>query len=357
VQADITNLEVLRTELGSARVERDLLQAALLLDTAQVERFRTSAIALAESVPSTIRSHTREAEAFRAKLERLGSTLGELSKLLRELPGTVHIGPLDNALSRLSLLQTLPHATGDELLPIIPLIDTALSSLRRVCNALPGGAAVSGSAAAAKTATASTASLGGTSHLPTAIRLERALQQLTARLAREHGKELQLDTLGLELVPDDWYTPIHEACAELLANAAEHGIETPAGRIAAGKARIGKLQLHFTARHGVLELTMRDDGRGLDVRGIFRSAITAGAWPVDDARRDPRDAARLIFKLGVTTASGGEGRGGGLRRVLTHLKGLGARIRVSSEHNHHLQLRAELPVVEIEQPLRRQALA
>jgi hypothetical protein len=252
----------------------------------------------------------------------------------------------------------ISQATGDELVPIIPLIDTALSSLRRVCQSLPGGATASATApVAASAASASTTALGGSHTLPTAIRLERALQQLIARLARESRKDLQLDTLGLELVPADWYTTIYDVCAELLANAAEHGIETTAGRIAAGKDRIGRLQLHFIARPGGLELSMRDDGRGLDTNGIFRSAIAAGFWPANDTTHDPREAARLIFKPGVTTATSGEGRGGGLRRVLAQLKGLGARIRVSSERNHHLQLRADLPCIAKSQQVGRQARA
>ena len=51
-----------------------------------------------------------------------------------------------------------------------------------------------------------------------------------------------------------------------------------------------------------MELSLRDDGRGLDVTGIFRSAIATGHWPEHDTTRDPREAARLIFKPGVTTA-------------------------------------------------------
>jgi anti-sigma regulatory factor (Ser/Thr protein kinase) len=355
MQGDTVNLEVLRTELEAARVERDLLQAALLLDAVRATRFRSRALALADSVPTILRLHTREQEAFRVKLERLGEALRELSQLLRELPGMVRSASLDDALSRLGLLQTLPQATGDELLPIIPLIDSALSSLRRVCQSLPGATASAPASVAAASAT--TASLSGGSHaLPTAIKLERALQQLTARLSREHRKELQLDTLGLELVPADWYATLYDVCAELLVNAVEHGIETTAGRVAAGKDRIGRLQLHFAARPGTLELSMRDDGRGLDVEGIFRSAIAAGFWPAGDAQRDPREAARLIFKPGITNTDDAS-RGGGMRRVLAQLKSLGARIRVSSERGHHLRLCADLPRAGEESGVGRQARA
>jgi len=342
--ADTVNMEVLRAELESARVERDLLQAVLLLDPVRTGRFRSRVLAIADGVPPMLRLHTREQEAFRVKLERLGETLRELSQLLRELPRTVRIGTLDNALSRLGMLQHLPHATGDELLPIIPQIDTTLSSLRRVCQSLPAPASTQPGAAPAAVAAATAASLTTAADtLPTALKLERALQQRIARLSREHRKDLRLDTLGLDLVPASWYATLYDVCAELLANAAEHGIETAAGRTAAGKDRTGQLQLHLTRRAGGLELSLRDDGRGLDVPGIFRSAIASGHWPEHDTTRDPREAARLIFKPGVTTAIEKDGRGGGLRRVLTQLKSLGARIRVSSERGGHLRLCADLP--------------
>lgn len=356
--AETVNLEVLRTELEAARVERDLLQAVLRLDAQHVARFRSQALGLADSVPGMLRLHTREQQAFRVKLERLAGTLRDLSRLLRELPGTVHIGPLDSALSRLVLLQTLPRATGDELLPVIPLIDTALSSLRRVCQSLPAGEAAPELEPAGGTEpSAATTSMSRSRTLPTAIKLERALQQLIDRLSRQHRKDLQLETLGLELVPGEWYATIYDLCAELLANAAEHGIEPAAARIAAGKDRIGHLQLHFTPRPGILELSLRDDGNGLDVEGIFRSAIAAGHWSGSDATRDPREAARLVFKPGVTTATDRSGRGNGLRRVLTQLKSLGARIRVSSERGHHLRLCADLPRIASEAEARPQARA
>jgi chemotaxis protein histidine kinase CheA len=356
--ADAVNAELQRVELESARVERDLLQAVLLLDSVRTGRFRSRALALADSVPPMLRLHTREQEAFRVKLERLGEAMRDLSQLLRELPGTVRIGSLDDALSRLAMLQQMPHATGDELLPVIPLIDTALSSLRRVCQSLPAPVPAQAVVSATAVAKASSASLASTADtLPTALKLERALQQRSARLSREHHKELRLDTLGLDLVPADWYATLYDVCAELLANAAEHGIETAAGRTAAGKDRIGQLQLHITRRSGGLELSMRDDGRGLDVPGIFRAAVATGHWPEHETTHDPRDAARLIFKPGVTTAIEKDGRGGGMRRVLTQLKSLGARIRVSSERGSHLRLCADLPPPASGVDLRRQARA
>ena len=83
---DTVNMEVLRAELEAARVERDLLQAVMRLDAVRTSRFRTRVMAIADGVPPMLRLHTREQEAFRVKLERLGDTLRELSKLLRELP-------------------------------------------------------------------------------------------------------------------------------------------------------------------------------------------------------------------------------------------------------------------------------
>lgn len=339
--ADTINLEVLRTELEAARVERDLLQATMLLDPVRAGRFRDRVLALADDVLPTLRHHTREQEAFRVKLEKLVVTLQELSQNLRELPGTVRIATLDQSLERLGLLLHLPSATGDDLLPILPLIDAALASLRRVCHVLPVGSEASVNPSPARAGTA-TASVPDGRSQPTPVKLERALQQLMVRLARDFRKEMVLEAEGLELVPAALYTTIYDVCAELLGNAAEHGIESPAARHAAGKDRTARLQLQVRPRPGGLTLSVRDDGRGLDAAGIFRSATHLGLWPADAQDGDPREAARLIFKPGVTT-SDDPSRGQGLRRVLTRLKQLGAHIRVSSERGRHLRVCADLP--------------
>jgi hypothetical protein len=343
MSADTINLDALRNELESARVERDLMQATMLLDPVRAMRFRERVLALADEVMPTFRHHTREQEAFRVKLEKVIATLQELSQAVRELPGTVHIGALDQSLERLGMLLHLPSATGDELLPIVAMIDGALASLRRVCHALPVPAdAASAEPAKPLRSGSSTASLEAERSRPTPVKLDRALQQLTARLARDFRKDLSLETEGLERVPTELYTTFYDVCSELLANAAEHGIESPAARHAAGKDATAHLQLQIRGRPGGLTLNVRDDGRGLDATGIFRSAARHGLWPDDGRSADPREAARLIFKPGVTT-SDDPLRGQGLRRVLTQLKKLGARIRVSSERGRHLRLCAELP--------------
>ena len=340
MSADTTSLEVLRSELESARVERDLLQAAMLLEPLRAATFRDDALALADTVLPTLRQHTRDQAAFRIKIERLIATLQDLSRRLRELPGTVRIASLDQSLGRLGMLLELPLATGDELLPIIPMIDAALASLRRVGQSLPTVAAAA--RATPLHAGSVTAALESAPPKLAPPKLERALQQLTRRLARDFRKDLELETEGLERIPADWYNTIYEVCAELLANAAEHGIESAAARHAAGKPATAHLQLQVRARPDGLTLNLRDDGRGLDATGIFRAATHLGLWPAGEKPGDPREAARLIFKPGVTT-SDDPARGQGLRRVLTQLKRLGARIRVSSERGNHLRLCADLP--------------
>lgn len=343
MSADTINLEALRGDLESARVERDLRQATTLLDPVRAARFRERVLSLADELLPTLRHHTREQEAFRVKLEKVVATLEELSKILRELPGTLHMAALDQSLERLGMLLQLPVITGDELVPIVAMMDGALASLRRVCHALPvpAGAANSRPAKPVRSGSVTTAAAGDRS-TATAAKLERALQQLTTRLARDFRKKLSLETEGLERVPMDLYTTIYEVCAELLTNAAEHGIESPAARHAAGKDSTARLQLQVRVRPGGLTLNVRDDGRGLDATGIFRSAAGNGLWPADGRNGDPREAARLIFKPGVTT-SDDPARGQGLRRVLTQLKKLDARIRVSSERGSHLRLCADLP--------------
>ena len=71
-------------------------------------------------------------------------------------------------------------------------------------------------------------------------KLPRIVRDLAAELGKEidlemHGAETELDRQVLELVKDPF--------THMVRNCADHGIETPAQRLAAGKARKGTIRL------------------------------------------------------------------------------------------------------------------
>jgi two-component system chemotaxis sensor kinase CheA len=177
-------------------------------------------------------------------------------------------------------------------------------------------------------------------------RLALALRQLCDRLTVEFGKRVDLSIVGLEQVPEECTSAVYDMLSQLLRNAIEHGIETPAVRTAAGKGASGALLVEFRHRNGQqAELVFQDDGQGLDARSIVQAASAAGLLRrVSASPPDPRQASTLIFHAGVTTATDGEGRGHGMRIVRENVQRLHGQIQVATKRGQFTRVRIRLPL-------------
>ena len=83
-----------------------------------------------------------------------------------------------------------------------------------------------------------------------------------------HGADTELDRQVLELIKD----PL----THLVRNCADHGIEGPAERIAAGKPQNGTIRLSAWHQGGHIIIEIADDGRGLDIATIRTKVIENG---------------------------------------------------------------------------------
>ncbi len=175
------------------------------------------------------------------------------------------------------------------------------------------------------------------------------LQRLVRRVAREAGKELELLTRGGDVELDKLIVEqLSDPLMHLLRNAIDHGIETPAEREKAAKARRGRLTL--TARpsgaHVVIEV--RDDGRGVNTARVREVALERGLLsPEQAADASPRSLHRLLFTPGFSTArsiSSLSGRGVGLDVVHTNLARLSGVIDVESVSGLGTCFRLTLPL-------------
>ena len=83
-----------------------------------------------ERLPALLKQTARETPAFRNKLQRLADEMRRLGDLISELPLPALDAEVAAARDGLESLQAMPEPTGDELLPIIPLIDAVLTTLR-----------------------------------------------------------------------------------------------------------------------------------------------------------------------------------------------------------------------------------
>lgn len=177
------------------------------------------------------------------------------------------------------------------------------------------------------------------------LRFPRVVRDLAARLGKQ--VELRLEGADTELdrtVVDALGDPL----VHLVRNALDHGLETPAERIAADKPPTGVLEL--SARHagGHVVISVRDDGRGIDPTLVAHTAVARGLLDVEAAEGlDAVGAAELLFAPGFSTApttTDVSGRGVGMDAVRASVRTLGGEVALVSEPGGGTTAQLRLPL-------------
>tara|TARA_R110002124_G_scaffold45004_1_gene136561 strand:- start:1623 stop:4742 length:3120 start_codon:yes stop_codon:yes gene_type:complete len=141
-----------------------------------------------------------------------------------------------------------------------------------------------------------------------------------------HGQDTELDRQVLELIKD----PL----THMIRNAADHGLETPAERLAAGKSEAGRISLQARHEGGAIVIEISDDGRGLPADKLRAKALASGiVTPAQAEQMSDIEARQLIFLPGLSTASevtSVSGRGVGMDVVRTNIEKIGGAIELSS---------------------------
>lgn len=161
----------------------------------------------------------------------------------------------------------------------------------------------------------------------------RPMQRLVRDLARNTGKQLNLVLEGADTELDKVVVEnLNDPLVHMVRNAADHGIETPEERVAAGKPATGTILLKASQRGGEVLIEIRDDGRGLDRDAILRKAREKGILGPDETPEDGR-IWNLIFHPGFSTAekvTNISGRGVGMDVVQNTIKELRGRMTIES---------------------------
>jgi two-component system, chemotaxis family, sensor kinase CheA len=158
--------------------------------------------------------------------------------------------------------------------------------------------------------------------------------RLVRDLSRDLGKQIRFDMEGEEIELDrSILDEIGEPLVHLIRNAADHGVEPPADRLAAGKSAHGRILLSAARERNTVAIRVMDDGRGIDRDKILAKARREGAAPDTDALTDDL-LVRVLAKPGFSTAqtvSGVSGRGVGVDVAMTRVRALGGTLEVRTE--------------------------
>ena len=153
------------------------------------------------------------------------------------------------------------------------------------------------------------------------------LPRLVRNLCRQLGKEARLELHDAGTALDKQVLDrISEPLWALLINALDHGIEAPGEREAAGKAPEATISLTARQQGGQVHVEVADDGRGVDVEAVRRTAAARGLV-LDHHELDDLSVLDLLCRPGFTTAARTtetSGRGVGLdlvRRAVEDVKG------------------------------------
>lgn len=154
------------------------------------------------------------------------------------------------------------------------------------------------------------------------------LRKMVRDIARDEGKEVEVQVSGLEVEADRVVLQaLKDPLMHLLRNAVCHGIESLQDRTSRGKDRVGHVSLRMEARGNRFIMEVEDDGQGIDVKRVAEVAIKRGLLTEAEAAAcSSEELTRLIFRPAFTTS-----------RVVTELSGRGVGLSIVSEAVTRLQ--------------------
>jgi two-component system chemotaxis sensor kinase CheA len=162
-------------------------------------------------------------------------------------------------------------------------------------------------------------------------KLPRVVRDLCTELGKDieltmRGADTELDRQVLDLVKD----PL----THLVRNCADHGIESLAERIAAGKPAKGTIRLAAWHEGGHIIIEISDNGRGLDLGRIKAKVMEKGlASEAQLAAKSDAEICNYIFAPGFSTAAtitSISGRGVGMDVVRNNIEQIGGTVDLKS---------------------------
>lgn len=168
-------------------------------------------------------------------------------------------------------------------------------------------------------------------------------------LARNLGKEIDLQLEGNDVELDKTIIEgLGDPLTHLVRNSADHGIEMPDVRVAAGKPAMGTIVLKAYHEAGQVIIEIVDDGGGLNTDKIVAKALSRGLITPDQAKSmSDKEKANLIFLPGLSTAeqvTDVSGRGVGMDVVKSNLDQLGGQVDIETERGKGTTIRIKLPL-------------
>jgi two-component system chemotaxis sensor kinase CheA len=176
-------------------------------------------------------------------------------------------------------------------------------------------------------------------------KLPRIVRDLSGELGKQielemHGADTELDRQVLDLIKD----PL----THMVRNSADHGLETPAERAAAGKPETGTIRLSAYHEGGHIIICIADNGRGLNTERIKAKALQNNlAAEAELEKMTEAQIHKFIFAPGFSTAAAVtsvSGRGVGMDVVRTNIDQIGGTIDIKSVAGEGSSVTIKIPL-------------
>lgn len=180
--------------------------------------------------------------------------------------------------------------------------------------------------------------------------LFKGLPRMVRELARSQKKAIDFEVSGDDVEVDKRVLDeMRDPLMHLLRNCVDHGIEPADERASGGKPRRGRLRIEVEQiAADRVQLSIRDDGRGIDTERVRRAAVQSGVLTDSQSRSLAREELlQLVFRSGVSTServSNISGRGLGMAICREGIERLGGTIAIDSRSGVGTSFRIVLPV-------------
>ena len=180
-------------------------------------------------------------------------------------------------------------------------------------------------------------------------------KEITRKIAIDLDKvepefEFQIENLFLD---SEMKTALDNSMIHILRNIVDHGVEETEDRLRKNKNPAAKIKISAMKLEKIIQITIEDDGRGLNLTRIRQKALSAEILPAE-ASND--EVAESIFHAGLSTSdhvTNISGRGVGMNAVRSFMESIGGTIGVllgaPKEENSdffHFQFNIELPILD-----------
>jgi two-component system chemotaxis sensor kinase CheA len=175
------------------------------------------------------------------------------------------------------------------------------------------------------------------------------LPRIVRDVSSELGKKIELEMRGQDTELDRQVLDmIKDPLTHMVRNSADHGIETPAERIAKGKPETGKILLNSFHQGGHIIIEISDDGKGLPMDKIRKKLLENNlVTPEQLESLSTQQIQQFIFHAGFSTAdkiTAVSGRGVGMDVVRSNIEKIGGSIEMKSVEGQGTTFTIKIPL-------------